>query len=91
MRIRWTPGAATDLEHIKDYLKEHYPHLAHSTIRELYETIRNLKSMPYRGRVGSKEGTRELVLTRLPFVVVYRINQETIEVVHLYHSAQNRS
>jgi hypothetical protein len=25
MRIRWTAEAATNLEHIKDYLTEHYP------------------------------------------------------------------
>jgi plasmid stabilization system protein ParE len=31
MRIRWTLAAAADLEHIKDYLIEHYPHLAQST------------------------------------------------------------
>ena len=46
MRIRWTPTAADDLEHIKDYLTEHYPHLARSTVLELYEAIRSLKTFP---------------------------------------------
>jgi plasmid stabilization system protein ParE len=32
MRIRWTPTAADDLEHIKDYLTEHYPRPARSTV-----------------------------------------------------------
>jgi len=41
MRIRWMPTAADDLEHIKDYLTEHYPHLALSTVLELYEAIRS--------------------------------------------------
>jgi len=50
MRIRWTPTAADDLEHIKDYLTEHYPHLARSTVLELYEAIRSLKTFPQRGR-----------------------------------------
>jgi len=35
MRIRWTTSAAADLESIHEYLKEHRPHLAHSTIVEL--------------------------------------------------------
>jgi plasmid stabilization system protein ParE len=43
MRIRWTPAAADDLEHIKDYLTELHPHLARSTVLELYEAIRSLK------------------------------------------------
>lgn len=35
MRIRWTPAAAEDLEQIKDYLTEHLPQFAQSTVLEL--------------------------------------------------------
>ncbi|HEV2988156.1 MAG TPA: type II toxin-antitoxin system RelE/ParE family toxin [Candidatus Angelobacter sp.] len=91
MRVRWSPEAATDLEQINDYLNERDPRLAHSTVLEIYETIRNLKSLPYRGRIGAVEGTRELILTRLPFVIVYRIKyDETIEVLHIFHGAQDK-
>ena len=70
MQIRWTCAAAEDLEHIKEYLTEHHPQLAQSTVLELYETIRSLKASPRRGRLGREEGTRELVLPPLPFIVV---------------------
>ena len=90
MRIRWTLVAASDLEHIKDYLTEHYPHLAQSTVLELYETIRSLKTSPHRGRVGREEGTRELVFTRLPYIVAYRIKEQSVEVLHIHHAAQFR-
>ena len=63
MRIRWTPAAAEDLQHIKDYLTEHHPEFARSTVLELYESIRSLKNSPHRGRVGREEDTRELVFT----------------------------
>jgi toxin ParE1/3/4 len=91
MRIRWTPAAAEDLEHIKEYLSEHLPQFAQSTILELYETIRSLKSFPRRGRVGREEGTRELILLRLPYIVAYRVKEEDIEVLHIFHGAQDRS
>src|SRR5713226_9706803 len=55
MRIRWTRAAAEDLEHIKNYLTEHHPRLAQSTVIELYETIRSLKTSPRRGRLGREE------------------------------------
>jgi toxin ParE1/3/4 len=90
MRIRWTLAAAADLEHIKDYLSEHYPHLAQSTVLELYETIPSLKVSPHRGRIGREGGTRELVLTRLPYIVAYRVKEQDIEVLHIYHAAQQR-
>jgi len=90
MRIRWTRAAAEDLEHIKDYLTEHLPQFAQSTVIELYETSRSLKTSPRRGRLGREEGTRELVLSRLPYIVAYRIKEQTVEVLHIFHGAQNR-
>ncbi len=91
MRIRWTLTAAADLEHIKDYLTEHHPQLARPTVLKLYQTIRSLKTMPYRGRMGREAGTRELVLTPLPFIAAYRVKEQAIEVLHIYHGAQLRS
>ena len=90
MRIRWTRAAAEDLEHIKGYLTENHPQFAQSTVIELYETIRSLKTSPRRGRLGREEGTSELVLSRLPYIVAYRMKQQAIEILHVFHSAQNR-
>ena len=32
MRLRWTIPAAEDLEAIKNYLEDHYPHFAELTV-----------------------------------------------------------
>ena len=48
MRIRWTLAAAADLEHIKNYLKEHNPDLAQPTVLKLYEAISMLQVDPMR-------------------------------------------
>jgi toxin ParE1/3/4 len=90
IRIRWTRAASQDLEHVKDYLTEHSPQFAQSTVLEIYETIRSLKTSPRRGRPGREEGTRELVFTRLPCIVAYRVKEESVEILHIYHGAQNR-
>jgi len=90
MRIRWTPAAAADLQNISDYLKEHHPHYRQPTMRKLYDTIRSLKQMPGRGRPGSEEGTREVLFHPLPYVAVYRVTDEAVEVLRIYHGAQNR-
>ena len=90
MRIRWTPAAAENLESIYIYLCEHYPSFAVSTVRVLYESARALRAFPERGRLGEIDGTREFVLPRLPYIIVYRINEQTIEVLHIYHGAQDR-
>jgi toxin ParE1/3/4 len=90
MRIRWTPAAAADLQHISDYLKDHHPHYRQPTIRKLYEAIHSLKELPQRGRPGREEGTREILFPPLPYVAVYRVKKQSIEVVRIYHRAQDR-
>ncbi|MGD0001593.1 MAG: type II toxin-antitoxin system RelE/ParE family toxin [Bryobacteraceae bacterium] len=89
MRIRWTVPAAGDLESIKNYLQQHYPQFAETTVRTIYERIRSLKTSPNRGRPGHRAGTRELALTPLPYVVVYWVRDEAVEVLHIYHGAQD--
>ena len=87
MRIRWTVPAADDLENIKSYLLRNHPHFAESTM--LYQRIRALKALPHRGRHGHLAGTRELALTPLPYVVVYAVDGKAIQILHIYHRAQD--
>jgi len=90
MRIRWTPAAAADLQNISDYLKDHHPRYRQPTIRKLYEAVRSLKEWPHRGRAGREEGTREMVFSPLPYVAVYRVQEQSIEVLRIYHAAQDQ-
>jgi toxin ParE1/3/4 len=43
--------------------------------------------MPNRGRVGRIAGTRELVSA--PLIIMYRIESEIVEILRIYHSAQD--
>src|SRR5271166_4016719 len=73
MELRWTEGAANDLEHIANFLFEHAPGRAAELVRQIYDSPSALVTFPYRGRPGKKRGTRELVLSPLPYIVVYQI------------------
>ena len=88
MELRWTEEAAADLEHITDYLFQNAPERAAELVRGIYNAPAALLTFPYRGRAGKKEGTRELVLSSLPYIVVYQITGEVIHVVRILHGAQ---
>jgi plasmid stabilization system protein ParE len=77
MRLRWTAPAADDLAGIKDYLQRFHPQFAEPTVRTIYRRIRSLKASPYGGRPGHRNGTRELPLTPLPYVVVYSVKRKS--------------
>lgn len=88
MQLRWTSAAADDLENIANYLFEKTPEHAARLIRELYDAPSTLKSFPNRGRPGKKAGTRELVMTSLPYVIVYQVRGDIAHVLRILHSSQ---
>jgi addiction module RelE/StbE family toxin len=88
-RIRWAPAAANDLEGIRNFLEEHHPSFTQSTIRRLYNAARSLKQFPHRGRIGQKEGTRELVILPLPYVIVYRVDSNILHILRLMHTSED--
>ncbi|HEY2392148.1 MAG TPA: type II toxin-antitoxin system RelE/ParE family toxin [Candidatus Angelobacter sp.] len=55
---------------------------------ELRGSVEQLKTFPNSGRPGRVEGTRELPLARLPFLVVYRAKTDVVELARLLHGAQ---
>lgn len=88
MQLRWTEEAATDLERIADYLFAHAPERAEKLVRTIYEAPATLLTFPQGGRPGRKEGTRELVLRPLPYLLVYAVHDEVIFIVRILHGAQ---
>jgi len=90
MRIRWTPASVADLEHISNYLKDQQPQFRQPTMHRLYAVIRSFKQSPDRGRPGREEGTRELFVAPLPYVAVYRVEGQYVEILRVYHTAQDR-
>lgn len=89
MRIRWTPSAVGDLIQISDYISEHDgAALARRVALTIYEGINSLVRFPHLGRVGRKSGTRELPLHGLPYLAVYRVRSEVVEIIRILHGAQ---
>lgn len=88
MQVRWTTAAADDLETIADYLFEKTSENAARLLREICNAAFVLKNFPNRGRTGKKQGTRELVMTSLPYIIVYQVTGEVLHVVRILHGAQ---
>jgi plasmid stabilization system protein ParE len=48
-----------------------------------------LEYLPERGRPGLVQGTREITAI-WPYVIVYRITPHAVEIVRVWHGAQDR-
>jgi len=87
MRIRWTEDAAGDLQRICDFIANDRPESARRVAETIVHSVGALDTFPERGRRGRVEGTRELVLPSLPFVVIYEVLEE-VQVLRILHGAQ---
>jgi toxin ParE1/3/4 len=89
MDVRWSPEAADDLERIITQVVQANPQAARRIADTVYQRCGDLRTFPNRGRQGRVAGTRELVLAPLPFIVVYRVRADVVEIVRIYHGAQD--
>lgn len=88
MKVRWSPAAAEDFARIVQYIHRDNPDAAERIARNIHESADALKLFPNRGRLGRIEGTRELPLPPLPFILVYRVKADVVEIVNVVHGAQ---
>ncbi|HVC34011.1 MAG TPA: type II toxin-antitoxin system RelE/ParE family toxin [Chloroflexota bacterium] len=89
MRIIWTRPARSDLRAHILYLAERSPGAARRVQAAIREAVEQLADYPNRGRPGRYEGTRELVLAGLPYLVVYRVRESTLRILRVLHGAQD--
>ena len=90
MRLRWTDPAARDLTQICDYIGERGSLAAARRVAiSIFGAVATLEEFPERGRSGRKTGTRELVLPGLPYLAIYRLKGDAVEILRILHGAQN--
>lgn len=88
MRLAWTPRARHARAAAIDYIARDNPEAALTQLGEIERQIRQLPDHPAAGRPGRVAGTRELVINRTPFILVYRIEGDMVRILHFLHGAQ---
>ena len=86
--IEWLPQASINRFEQLDYIAQDNPLAAIDQDERIEHQIDMLLQHPQMGRPGRKKGTRELVISRTPFIVVYRAKGARIEIIRLLHGAQ---
>jgi len=87
MRITWAPEARRQIHEIWHYIALDDPQAADRMVTRLVAAVEKLAHFPHLGRPG-REGSRELVVSGTPFVVVYRVEGEEIRIGTVVHGAQ---
>lgn len=90
MRVEWTRGTEKNLDAIEEYIAQDNPAAAAKTVlRIVRRTFSQLSKQPSSGKPGRINGTRELIFPEFPYIVIYSIQQETIFILQVFHTAQD--
>jgi len=90
MQVRWSIPAAEDLEHICEWIERDNPEAARRVARTIYDECGRLKDFPNLGRASRRlPGRRELTFTPLPYIVVYQVKSDVVEISRIFHGSQD--
>ena len=88
LKLVWTKLAIEDLNNAYDYIAVTNPSAAGDIVERIEKAVATLRLTPNMGRPGRIIRTRELVVTRTPFIVPYRLLRERIEILAVIHAAR---
>ena len=90
MNVTFTKAAQADIEEIHRYIAQENPVAAASVVAAIERATTRLSAFPLSGRIGAVETTRELVIPKLPFIAVYQITADAVEIIAVFHAAQDK-
>ncbi|CCO24775.1 type II toxin-antitoxin system RelE/ParE family toxin [Maridesulfovibrio hydrothermalis] len=88
MRVKWLKGAMRDLDMEVSYLAQEDIDLARKTYSYIRDRVDLIGDFPKSGRPGRVAGTRELVLDRYPYIIPYRVKNNIVEVLRVFHTSR---
>ena len=91
MIVNVAERADAELSSAVAFLRQSNPRAADSLHLAVERALDSLEQFPNRGRSGSIEGTRELVVRGAPYVIVYSVSGDEVFVARIRHASQDPS
>lgn len=88
MQVKWLRRALRNLDEEAAYIAQDSPRSAADFVEHMMQSARMLAVHPHMGRPGRVPGTRELVVTRFPYILPYRVREQTVEILRVFHTAR---
>ena len=91
MKLLWSNRALADLERIRHYIMLNNPKAAEPTADRIEAATTRLRQFPSSGRPSDIASTREIVVPGVPYLVVYRVSDKSVEILRVFHTSQDWS
>lgn len=91
MKVVWTRAALQHLKDAREYIKIDNPKAAAGQIERIEVCVSRIGAFPMMGRSGMRAGTREFPVPGTPYILVYRVREDAVQVLAVLHGARNWS
>ena len=88
MQVVWLKSALNNLDEIAKHISQENPQAASQVVDLIVEQVNQLTAQPALGRSGRVVGTRELVVSNTHYLVPYRIKNNTVEILRVFHTSR---
>ena len=88
MKVTWGRRARRDLHELITYIAEDSVQTAELVSDRIWNAVAQLANAPLSGRLGRVAGTRELVVPRTPYILVYRVRSRSVFILRVYRGAR---
>jgi toxin ParE1/3/4 len=86
--VIWLNEALEDLKSIGNYIAQENPAASYKVLIKIKATADNLPLHPEIGRLGRVNGTREIVVSDLPYILAYQITKKDIRILAVMHTSR---
>lgn len=86
--LDWTRRAARDVIKLEAHLARYNPTAAEAAVTAILDATLSLSDYPGLGRPGTLSKTRELMVPRLPYTIVYRLLAKKVQILRVIHQSQ---
>ena len=87
-KILFSKLAKEDLHSIKKYICNDNLEASKIVIKHIISSIDKLKENPAIGRAGRVLRTRELVITKYPYILPYQVRDNSIYILRVLHTSR---
>ncbi|MCW9682951.1 type II toxin-antitoxin system RelE/ParE family toxin [Dolichospermum planctonicum UHCC 0167] len=88
MQVKWLKWALRNLEQARNYVFQDNPTAAQGLIIKIQNAANQLQKYPFMGKNGRVEGTKELIISNSPYILIYRVKEESVEVLRILHTSK---
>ena len=89
LTLKWSIKALIDFDEAQAYIAQENAFAAQAVADRIWQASLRLPETPLIGRPGVEPDTRHWVVQRTPYLIVYRVNGDVLEILRVWHGRRD--